>query len=418
MSITVRYIYSACVVIETPDLTLLCDPWFTDGVYDGSWYQFPKLDDPTAKIGKVDAIYISHIHPDHYDPIFIRDYLAVHGDVQLLIGDYSFNHLKNKMRVDGFAATTIREHEFGGTKINIVVNDYDNSPNSIDSALIVQTEGHGVINMNDCLYDDRHIAEIHAICPEPDLALLGYTGAGPYPQTYYDMGADLEDAAEQKKREFFQRYEAMKAALGPKKAIPFAGKYILGGRLCHLNEFRGVADAFEVTHFDDDAVVLDDGGDAWISTSDLRPSRIRKAPYSIERIKQRYDEIERRPMAYEDYFGSLPETVIPIMRHMPKCYQSAIEKSECTSDHYYCIPVRERWIVMNANRDNPSYTVASQTADIRPRSEIQIDPRYLFGLMTGVFHWNNAVVGSQFFTRRVPDEFDRKAQNFLNFLCL
>jgi len=53
-----------------------------------------------------------------------------------------------------------------------------------------------------------------------------------------------------------------------------------------------------------------------------------------------------------------------------------------------------------------------------PRSEIEIDIRYLFGLLTNVYHWNNAEVGSQFNTRRVPNVFNRQAQSFLNYLAL
>ena len=67
MSIQVEYVYSACVVLRTPDVSILCDPWFTDGVYHGSWYTFPVHPDPVAYIGDVDYIYIYHIHPDHYD---------------------------------------------------------------------------------------------------------------------------------------------------------------------------------------------------------------------------------------------------------------------------------------------------------------------------------------------------------------
>ena len=53
-----------------------------------------------------------------------------------------------------------------------------------------------------------------------------------------------------------------------------------------------------------------------------------------------------------------------------------------------------------------------------PRSEIIIDERYFFGLMTLVYHWNNAEVGSQFMTRRTPNDFNRKAQGFLNFFTI
>ena len=40
--VKLRYIYSASVVVETPDLTILSDPWFTPAEY-GSWYHYPPL---------------------------------------------------------------------------------------------------------------------------------------------------------------------------------------------------------------------------------------------------------------------------------------------------------------------------------------------------------------------------------------
>ena len=53
-----------------------------------------------------------------------------------------------------------------------------------------------------------------------------------------------------------------------------------------------------------------------------------------------------------------------------------------------------------------------------PRSEIIIDKRYLFGLITCVYHWNNAEVGSQYMVRRIPNEFNSKAQRFLDFFTI
>ncbi len=59
-----------------------------------------------------------------------------------------------------------------------------------------------------------------------------------------------------------------------------------------------------------------------------------------------------------------------------------------------------------------------ELASDQPRSEIDIDYRYLFGLITGVYHWNNAEVGSLYRVTRVPDRYDPDAQNFLNFFHL
>jgi hypothetical protein len=60
----------------------------------------------------------------------------------------------------------------------------------------------------------------------------------------------------------------------------------------------------------------------------------------------------------------------------------------------------------------------AELASVTPRSEVRIDPRYLFGLLTHVYHWNNAQVGSQYQTRRFPNKMDQAAENFLNFLAV
>ena len=39
----VKYIYSACIEVECNGFRILTDPWFTDGAYDGTWYQYPKI---------------------------------------------------------------------------------------------------------------------------------------------------------------------------------------------------------------------------------------------------------------------------------------------------------------------------------------------------------------------------------------
>ncbi len=91
--IEVTYYYSACVGIKTQDISVLCDPWFTDGIYDGSWYQYPKLKDPVSKIGSYDLVYVSHIHPDHYDSNFLKEYLAAYPMARVVIAPFGKNYL-------------------------------------------------------------------------------------------------------------------------------------------------------------------------------------------------------------------------------------------------------------------------------------------------------------------------------------
>ena len=52
-------------------------------------------------------------------------------------------------------------------------------------------------------------------------------------------------------------------------------------------------------------------------------------------------------------------------------------------------------------------------------TEVIIDYRYLFGLLVGIHHWDNAAVGSHYMTRRTPrDNYQKALVNYLNFFAV
>jgi len=71
----IQWYTNACVrIIAKNGTNILCDPWVNEGAFLGSWFHWP----PTPKSfeeellsQKCDGVYISHLHPDHYDPKFI-----------------------------------------------------------------------------------------------------------------------------------------------------------------------------------------------------------------------------------------------------------------------------------------------------------------------------------------------------------
>lgn len=424
-AINVRYIYSACIVTETPDITVLHDPWFTDGIYDGSWFTFPKVQDPLEKIGDCDYIFISHIHPDHYDYRFLRSYFELYGPKPVLIADHHPNHLERKMKSDGIEPLVLRETLVVGSTSIYIMPHVTGSRSDIDSAIVVKYQDrgnriHSVVNANDIVFDTEMMEGLKKIAGEIDILLCGYTGAGPYPQTYFQLDDPrLPKAASEKKQAFFERYKTLIGFMRAKVNIPFAGTYLLGGHLAGLNHFRGVADAVEVTEFDSNAVVLgDEGGE--IDTLRLTPTGRRDRCYSNESISARIDEINSLAMDYERLISRDEVSQLPLKRLFSKASRNAVKMSEWEADYYFCfkIPSNE-YIVINANKNGDgSFLVMSKEYLPRPRSEIYTDPRYLFGLLTTIYHWNNAQIGSQYQTRRFPDKFDRRIQAFLNFLTI
>ncbi len=270
MAIKVTYLYSACVLLETEDVKILCDPWFSQGAYDGSWYHYPKMDSPIEKIGRVDLIYISHIHPDHYDPKFLKLYLQKYPKTRVLVAPFKMNMLSRRMEIDHIPHDVIAESSIGKTRFSLIPNErawFD-----LDSVLVLQHDGHSVVNMNDNFFNKDQIDRVKAIAPNIQIALLPYAGAGPYPQTYYDIGPALIEKAALKKQQFFDRFLQLRDSLNPEIIIPFAGKYNLGGHLYNLNPYRGVAEAVEVSSLDPNAMVLQDGGSACVDTKAIQPS--------------------------------------------------------------------------------------------------------------------------------------------------
>ena len=421
--IRVNMIYSACITIETPDCKILCDPWFTDGIFDGAWYLYSNNKDPFSAIGDCDYIYISHIHSDHYDPIFLRKYFEKFGEKLLVIGDFQSNYLEKSIQHDGFKYRVNTEPlKLGQTVVSVFPHE-TGSPSDIDSACLVEyfaeDRVHRVLNINDCIFDPVFLSNFSKF-GQLDILLLSYTGAGPYPQTYFELDdPELLVAAKSKKSQFIEQYLKIAEVVPAKVRIPFAGQYLLGGKLSHLNSYRGVSDSYEIGQIDSSAVILNDY-EGSIDTVSFKATGTKACLTSTQEIDKRLLEIKKQPMDYE----AIPEWMISnkvLVSLLSSALIRASRKSECNQDYFFCFKLPEGGsAIINAkkNSDMPIAITGEELDGYLPRSEVAIDYRYLFGLLTGVFHWNNAESGSHLQVRRTPNIFSRDAQNFLNFLTV
>src|SRR5581483_9552773 len=224
---SVRYVYSACLVIETPDITIATDPWFTPGAFDGSWVQYPPLErDPHECLGPVDAIYVSHIHPDHYDPAFLHQYLRRTPQTELWVGPTSSPFLQRKMVSDGFKPRLVERIRVGDTSISAVANRA--IEDDIDTALVVANDKYSVVNMNDNPFDENQVKEIRSLCPagRPTAGFFPYSPAGPWPQTFDYEPAEMAAKSAYMKTRFLELYCQYVDEFDPDVAMPFAGQYV------------------------------------------------------------------------------------------------------------------------------------------------------------------------------------------------
>ncbi len=225
---------------------ILCDPWVVDGVFEGSWYHYPPLKTKLDDLQDVDAIYVSHIHPDHYDQ---RNF-DFPKNLPIIILDEGPNFLKKNLITRGYEnIISVKDDEtiiFKEFKLTLykpfVGHIFEESllGNLIDSALVLENKEKVVVNFNDNTPDVKACEKILKKFKKIDLALVNYNAAGPYPSCFENLNKQEKKSEHDRilKRNFDYLCDVI-PVLNPEIVLPFAGSYILGGKNYEKNNYLG-----------------------------------------------------------------------------------------------------------------------------------------------------------------------------------
>jgi len=227
---------------------ILCDPWIVDGVFEGSWCHYPPLTTIIGDLQDVDAIYVSHLHPDHYDD----RYFDFPKDIPIFALEYGPSFLIKILKKAGYNNIfTIKDKETISfkefhitlfapfTKHNFHEADTEIG-NLIDSALVIENEDIIALNANDNTPTVEACKMLNNMFGHIDLAMINYNAAGPYPACFNNLS--LEQKESEHSRIINRNFEYIYSLLGelnPKYALPFAGAYVLGGKLHDKNPYLG-----------------------------------------------------------------------------------------------------------------------------------------------------------------------------------
>lgn len=243
------FIGNACGIFRGSKGTrILCDPWVVDGVFDGSWCHYPKLETQVSDLQDVDAIYVSHLHPDHFD----ERHFDFDRGMPLIVLDHAPNFLIRKLTGLGFTnlfrirdKETVRFREFDLTMYAPFAKHTFHEAqvgNLIDSALHLACEGVSAFNANDNVVTveaARMLRERHG---EITLAMLNYNATSPYPCCFDNLTE--EEKLSESRRILMRNFAHVQAVINemrPRFMLPFAGAYVLGGDLHPKNKYLGTA---------------------------------------------------------------------------------------------------------------------------------------------------------------------------------
>jgi UDP-MurNAc hydroxylase len=259
--VIVEWYTNACVrIVSDSGQSVLCDPWVNPGAFMGSWFQWPPLPDEFKERMlsiPCDAIYVTHLHPDHYDPKFISEFSRRRPEVPIYIAKFAHNWLKKSLTNVVSKNTEVIEldpnveHHIGeGFSIRVFAADHCNPSicgvnvpcqseatlRGIDSVGILKADGQTIVNANDAM-SVKLIPLIAKNIGKADLIMGHFGGGGPYPQCFPDTENKRDKALRIVEQACEMLVDAAKL-IDADYVMPFAGQYMLGGSLAGLNEFR------------------------------------------------------------------------------------------------------------------------------------------------------------------------------------
>lgn len=426
-----HFLRAACCILESGSTSILTDPWLDDGIYYGSFAHYPPYEWKDDFSG-LKYIYISHIHPDHFSPGTMKRL----PKVPVLIHNFKAPFLKKNIEALGFEVIELehaKEYDIGDMKIAIYAADGCDPQicgkffgcaadgivaTQIDSLAVFSDHKHVVVNANDCPYQlsKALLPKLRLQYPEIDLLMVAYAGAGPYPQCFAMEDEAKKHASNTKKQMFISHARWFAQGLRAKRTFPFAGDYVLQGRLSNLNDYRGVATIEEVFHG------LEKTGVKCLKLSPGTSCAVSEQPDSYvipdEASKQEYVSRVLKSRVYDFDLDTMPtysDIAIPMMESAVRLERKRQELG-FRSDTKVYIPI--------GREANACIRLDGKPSTIETRLEkskyikMTVDPRLLMRILNGPrhAHWNNAEIGSHIQFERSPDVFERGIHHLMSFL--
>jgi len=433
---------SSTFSITTEKTKVLFDPWLIDGEYYGSWNHFPPIDIDFSEFNEYDFICLTHIHPDHFSKKTLQ---KINKNIPVIILDYKQKFLKLNLELLGFNVIELKHgSSLSLNDISIKVFAADNcnpelckkffgcgifgqkndQSNQIDSIFVIKQKSYTLVNTNDVPFQLARdvLKKIKKEFPKIDLLLVGYSGAGPYPQCFDNLD-DLEKLkkAEEKKISFLEQSLSTINVLEPKLYMPFAGQYTLGGKLSKLNKFRGSPNLIEARNYLNNK--LKNNSKCILLNSNIEYNlNDKKLP---EFSPSFFDEEESYINNYLTKIKFDYET-----QTYPKMYEltSLIEKSflrfEKKRNEIKYFSKTKIIIKVNHSKYLVLYMNGDRFKILEPDKIVwnnyvllDLDQRLLFSILKGpkYAHWNNAEIGSHIQYFRSPDIYERSLFYCLNF---
>jgi hypothetical protein len=214
--IEIQLVSHASVLLKMGDSIIWTDPWLFGKAFNESWSLYPARTYEATFLDRVQYLWISHEHPDHFHIPTLRSLPAEFKQrVRLLFQRNNSEKMFSALRKFGFQHFEILPHR-RIVELEPGLAVYCYQVGQMDSMLGVRHAGHTVLNVNDAeinTADCRRVVRDFGKCEVllNQFSLAGYTG-------FADREAHLPGMASR----ILSNMAANHRDLGAEVTIPFA----------------------------------------------------------------------------------------------------------------------------------------------------------------------------------------------------
>ena len=223
----VFYLGHASILVRLNGKKFLFDFIHNMNFYKNSWIFFPNqiLD---KRLEKVDGVFVSHIHQDHYDPKLLRKFNKLNVPIYILDGRKSFIENLKKEKIKFILIPKYKKTYIDN---NIWIYGCLHEYNDIDSSLAISNDNLTVYHGNDNFITKKSLIPFKKKVGKIDIACIPFAYINYYPYLLNSISRKEMLMESRRLENLFMNYGIMQSKiLKPNVVIPF------GSNLFHIDD--------------------------------------------------------------------------------------------------------------------------------------------------------------------------------------
>ncbi|MFL2882935.1 MAG: MBL fold metallo-hydrolase [Pelagibacteraceae bacterium] len=327
----IEFVNHASVLITSDNLGILSDPWYFFSTFNKGWrllYE-NKIDYVESVLSRSTHIYISHEHPDHFNPRFLLEKkikeLIIKNNITFIFQKTKDKRVVSFLKKNNFL---VQECDLDkiiklNDKVSVKISKHD----FYDSSIAIFTQNHKILNLNDCpLKGEREIKDFKKKHGEFDILLTQFSYAA------WKGGIDNTELRQIAAKEKIDAMISQAKILNCKFVIPFASYIYFSNKMnFYMNDSVNKPETVvkELANEKINSIIM-----APEETQNL--DSIKQNPHSLEFWKQKFDlnnknkeideykksvNLEELNLNFEDYrkkiFKKNSKIIITLLHKLP-----------------------------------------------------------------------------------------------------